>query len=409
MASEGIEGTSEFRNMEDVPTLDDLSVETVNGRANAFNFEFGIITKSGVTTEEATVRGERLVVVEHGVGGTSICAALVLGRIIHGDARVLGREGSLSNGVELCGQETGRRSTRSCTMLDLTLLFEDLSRLRETAKWETIHSRETWRVRIIGVVISISTIAANNKLPIDGWFVFLVRAGGKKIVVSIGWNGRSMDVWAWSRRWRRGRRYWLDALGGWLRLRRSGGSATCTRSTAATAASSSPTGIVGRLGELLVEETRDFCSCLLIDLAQEPILGERWASDVAMKLDLIGLVGGLVMASRARVGELASGCGNPPRDSLFWRISRCQRRWLNLGNLIFRRLGVVADALDRRDVTRLGATRRETTVQDLVAAILLRHHGLEREEGGPGECWIIGNVAADQTGVPILVEIGNGE
>jgi hypothetical protein len=143
MASEGIEGTSEFRNMEDVPTLDDLSVETVNGRANAFNFEFGIITKSGVTTEEATVRGERLVVVEHGVGGTSICAALVLGRIIHGDARVLGREGSLSNGVELCGQETGRRSTRSCTMLDLTLLFEDLSRLRETAKWETIHSRET--------------------------------------------------------------------------------------------------------------------------------------------------------------------------------------------------------------------------------------------------------------------------
>ena len=80
MASEGIEGTSEFRNMEDVPTLDDLSVETVNGRANAFNFEFGIITKSGVTTKEATVRGERLVVVEHGVGGTSICAALVLRR-----------------------------------------------------------------------------------------------------------------------------------------------------------------------------------------------------------------------------------------------------------------------------------------------------------------------------------------
>ena len=48
MGAKGVKQAAELRNMETVPTFNDLAIQTIHNGSNTFNFQFGIVAKSGI-------------------------------------------------------------------------------------------------------------------------------------------------------------------------------------------------------------------------------------------------------------------------------------------------------------------------------------------------------------------------
>ena len=83
MGTKGAKWAAELRNVEIVPTLNDLAVQTIHGGSNSFNFQSGILAKSGISVGDLSVGGGSDIVVEHNFSGASVSAAFYI-RIVEG-------------------------------------------------------------------------------------------------------------------------------------------------------------------------------------------------------------------------------------------------------------------------------------------------------------------------------------
>ena len=94
--------------MEAVTTFDDFTVQTIYGSSNTFNFQFGIVSKCGVSVGGLSVGSESSIVIEHNICGTGVSAAFNIGVVVKCNLGAHGGEGCLSRSVEFRGEETSR-------------------------------------------------------------------------------------------------------------------------------------------------------------------------------------------------------------------------------------------------------------------------------------------------------------
>ena len=108
MGAKGVNQAVEFRNVEAVPTFDNIAVQTIHGGSKIFYFQFGIIAESGIPVGYLSVGGERGIVVNHNCGGASVSAAFYIGVFEEHNLGAHGSEGHLSRRVEFRGEEMSR-------------------------------------------------------------------------------------------------------------------------------------------------------------------------------------------------------------------------------------------------------------------------------------------------------------
>ena len=64
MRAMGVKRAAELRNVEAVPTFNDVAIQTIHSGSNTFNFWFGIVAESDIPVGDLSVGGESGIVVE---------------------------------------------------------------------------------------------------------------------------------------------------------------------------------------------------------------------------------------------------------------------------------------------------------------------------------------------------------